>query len=70
MTQAAMNMKELNMNEMTMISGGELTELRKQHLLALIRLDKAFRCTKEHSLEWCRSMGIDPEEIDFIDKNW
>ena len=48
MTQAAMNMKELNMNEMTMISGGELTELRKQHLLALISLDKAFRCTKEH----------------------
>ena len=26
----------------------QVTELRKQHLLALIRLDKAFRCTKEH----------------------
>ena len=43
MTQAAMNAMELNMNDMAIISGGELTEVRKQTLLGLMKIRTASR---------------------------
>ena len=64
MTQAAMNAMELNMNDMTIISGGELTEVRKQTLLGLMKISKKLATSKEHVLEWCRTNGLDQEEND------
>lgn len=64
MTQAAMNAMELNMNDMAIISGGELTEVRKQTLLGLMKISKKLATSKEHVLEWCRTNGLDQEEND------
>ena len=59
-----MNAMELNMNDMAIISGGELTEVRKQTLLGLMKISKKLATSKEHVLEWCRTNGLDQEEND------
>ena len=70
MTETAKDMKELNWKEMSAVSGGLLDEIRKQLLLAMIRLTKAMNVSKEACLAARRRDDFPEEEIAFIDANW
>ena len=63
------NTLELTQEELSGVFGGELTELRQQHLRAHMRLMKAMGDTLETYLEWAKPRATQ-EEIEFMKANW
>lgn len=63
------NTLELTREELSGVFGGELTELRQQHLRAHMRLAKAMGDTLETYLEWAKARATQ-EEIEFMKANW
>ena len=63
------NTLELTQEELSGVFGGELTELRQQHLRAHMRLAKAMGDTMETYLEWAKTCATQ-EEIEFMKANW
>lgn len=63
------NTLELTQEELSGVVGGELTELRQQHLRAHMRLAKAMGDTLETYLAWAKTCATQ-EEIEFMKANW
>ena len=63
------NTLELTREELSRVFGGELSQLRQQHLRAHMRLAKVMGDTLETYLAWAKTCATQ-EEIEFMKANW